>query len=345
MSHLVGRAAQALLPPPLYRLLTQENLGDIARSAAARRRWLRALFLECAGRFVPALGVDDHRGNRYYFSPTDLAIGRSVFLYGQFDASMLANALTVLAERGTVPTSFVDIGANIGTTTIELLSRFPEATAVAFEPDPVNFALLAQNVLANGLGRRVTIHQLALSDVDGPVEMERSADNPGDHRVRVGGVTSSGRFDESHRATFVVDARRLDTLCDQGLLSIDADTMVCLDVQGHEAQVLSGGTCIFLAGAPIALEFWPYGLDRAGGYERLLELFEDCSAIFDISRSIERLRYADVARLRAHLEDEVPDYTDLLALPNRSDGGTRNTAARGRERRSVTKGRDEHRPG
>src|SRR5919206_538386 len=54
-----------------------------------------------------------------------------------------------------------DIGANIGVTTIELLSRLPGATSVAFEPEPANLDLLAHNVLANGLQDRVTTHGLA----------------------------------------------------------------------------------------------------------------------------------------------------------------------------------------
>ncbi len=60
----------------------------------------------------------------------------------------------------------LDIGANIGTTTIEWMSRFPQATGYAFEPGRDNARMLRHNVAVNGLGDRVRVEEVALSDTE-----------------------------------------------------------------------------------------------------------------------------------------------------------------------------------
>src|SRR3954451_25161459 len=150
----------------------------------AIRRWQQERFLDNAKRFTPALGVDDDRGNRFYIRSDDLFVGGQIFMNGTYETEKVA-VIDLLAERGFVIDQILDVGANIGTTTIEFLTRDPELRAAAFEPEPVNFNLLRQNVIANGLDDRVTLHQVALSAEDGEVDFEIAADNPGDHRVRV----------------------------------------------------------------------------------------------------------------------------------------------------------------
>ena len=50
---------------------------------------------------------------------------------------------------GTAPAAIVDVGASIGDFALWAGRRFPEATVLAFEPNPRWFALLAENVRAN----------------------------------------------------------------------------------------------------------------------------------------------------------------------------------------------------
>lgn len=53
------------------------------------------------------------------------------------------------------PVLIVDCGANVGHTSAFLLSRFPQATVIAIEPDPANCALLRRNL--GPYGERVRI--------------------------------------------------------------------------------------------------------------------------------------------------------------------------------------------
>jgi FkbM family methyltransferase len=260
---------------------TCDRINRAMEDRPAILRWQRERFFANAARFTPVIGTDDQRGNRYYVRTDDPWIGRALFLDGNYEAEKLDAALSVLDGLGISPTRVLDIGANIGTTTIELLSRMPDASAVAFEPEPVNFALLSQNVIANGLQDRVALHHLALSDRDGAVELEIATDNPGDHRVRTR-PAQPGQFGESARATCVVPGRRLDALINSGDVAVDASTLVCMDVQGHEGHVLAGGGKLLEARVVITFEFWPYALRRAGRLEEFMARVTSYGTLFDI---------------------------------------------------------------
>jgi FkbM family methyltransferase len=53
----------------------------------------------------------------------------------------------------------VDIGANIGAATVYFLQALPGSTAIVFEPEPLNYDLLATNIRRNGFSSRVTAYQ------------------------------------------------------------------------------------------------------------------------------------------------------------------------------------------
>jgi FkbM family methyltransferase len=67
---------------------------------------------------------------------------------------------TPLSDRVRV---VVDLGANVGLTTLYYARRFPEARFVCVEPDPENMRLLRGNVAS--LGEQVLVLEAAVSDV------------------------------------------------------------------------------------------------------------------------------------------------------------------------------------
>jgi FkbM family methyltransferase len=213
----------------------------------------------------------DTDGLRLFVSTADQTLSKGLFCYRdvpQRDAELafaVLRSLPAAARRlngGTV----LEVGANIGSHTVEFLARYGAGHVIAIEPDPGNFALLTHNVVENDLSERVTLLQLAASDHDGVVELELSPDNAGDHRVRVAG---SG---DGTRTTVSVRAVALDSLSEAGQLDVDALALVWMDVQGHEAHVLRGAHRLLASGAPIVMEYWPGGLRRSGSLEALHEL-------------------------------------------------------------------------
>ena len=222
----------------------------------------RARFFDLAAHFTPAVAVDQD-GLRVWLSTRDKMPGRLIFARGVPERATLARACELIADRRA---TFVDVGAHIGTTTLAALRWHGFSRAVCFEPDPANLAWLGQNIMTNRLSDRVQIVPSAVSDGPAKVSFERAPLNTGDGRVRVG-APRAGQFDEHLRDVVEVSATTLDDH-----VAPSEASLVWIDAQGHEAHVLRGARRLMRAGVPIVLELWPYGLERMGGLEPLVEL-------------------------------------------------------------------------
>ncbi|HVM18185.1 MAG TPA: FkbM family methyltransferase [Gaiellaceae bacterium] len=175
----------------------------------------------------------------------------SLFLlrHGVYEPTMTR----LIEERVRAGDVVVDVGANIGYHTL-LFARLvgPEGRVVAFEPDEENFAVLAENVRANGYAN-VELVRAAVADRSGTVALRRSSDNSGDHRIFAA---------DEERETVEVPCVTLDEHLGDAV-RVD---VVKVDVQGAEAAVLRGMRGV-LARSPvraILTEVWPQGLAAAG---------------------------------------------------------------------------------
>src|SRR5207248_5481519 len=114
----------------------------------------------------------------------------------------------------------------------------------------------------------------AASDENGYVEMEMSPHNAADNRVRVG-TARPGDLGEDQWTTTRVAARTVDSIMDEHGVTAEEVGLVWIDVQGFEGHVLTGATKIVTSAIPVVLEWWPYGLRRSGGLDRLCQVIED----------------------------------------------------------------------
>lgn len=169
-------------------------------------------------------------------------------------------ARACFADRNTG--SYIDLGANIGMTTIPV-ARLGTVDCIAVEPGPEMFAYLHRNVQRNGVAARVTLHQAAVTAVDGPVSFELGRDNKGDNRVRASAPKGPDLYDEGMRQTLTVPGRRLDRLIDASTL--DGFCVVKMDIQGAEPQAFATGAGVFARADVLLAEYWPYGIERLGG--------------------------------------------------------------------------------
>lgn len=156
--------------------------------------------------------------------------------------------------------TYLDVGANIGLTTIPI-ARNAEVLCVAFEPEPKNYRYLEHNIRRNCVHDNVAILNFALFDRRTSIDFELSAQNPGDHRIRL--VTAQGAYGEQTRDVIQVVANRLDAIIDQERLR--APLGVKIDAQGSECQIFAGGQTILSRAELLAFEYWPYGIERIGG--------------------------------------------------------------------------------
>jgi len=271
------------------------NLARVLRNREGERtEALRVHVYRQARRVTPLLGVEAE-GLRYIVSTREASgVSYSTFVNGgRYEAGLMDRLLDELRKRGHMDSlqgrTVLELGANIGTETVAMLARYGAARVIAVEPDAENARLLRANLALNDVADRAHVLQLAVSDADGTVVLERSEENWGDHRVRVADPQGTAVIGEDVRATVEVTSRTVDALAAEGVLDLAAVDLVWMDVQGHEGHVLAGAQRLADARIPVLTEYWPYGLERAGGLDR----FHDLVAA----------RYADVVDLRADTQD------------------------------------------
>jgi FkbM family methyltransferase len=302
-----------------------KNLVRLLRNTdGARREAFRTHVFHQAGRVTPFLGVE-HDGVRYVLSTRESGgVAFPTFIFGFFDEEVVGRMRQALSLHAGIATldglTVLDVGANIGTETVSLLMRHGVERVIAIEPDPENVRFLKANLALNGVDDRVTIRQIALSDVDGTVELERSESNWGDHRIRVNQPAGRDLRGESQRASAEVPACRLDTLVDTGEINVDDLDLVWMDAQGHEGHILAGAGSLAASRIPIVTEYWPYGLRRAGGLERFHALVKQhYDVVVDLREphvALDAGRVSELAdRYVAENGDPFAAHTDVLLLP------------------------------
>ncbi|MGH9121170.1 MAG: FkbM family methyltransferase, partial [Acidimicrobiales bacterium] len=120
-------------------------------------------------RQVTPVAMVEGDGMRYLVR-TDDVLGLRLWVSRHFEQDLMASALEFAG--GVEGRTFVDVGANLGTSTIPALKVFGADRVVAFEPMPSNCELLRCNLVLNGVEDRVDVHQVAVSDHDGTELME-----------------------------------------------------------------------------------------------------------------------------------------------------------------------------
>ena len=268
-------------------------------TAEGRDRLRRAWFWKEASRYTEAIVSRDRQGNRVVLKTSDPWVCRDTFLDGAHDRENIDNLIRALHDRGIVPAQIIDVGAHVGTSTLELLSAYPRATAISIEPDPDNYRLLRQNIIANGLEDRAQTVNVAVGDTHGTVDLTVSDTNSGDHRVA----------SPAPGPKINVPIRRLDELAQP-----DKTTLLWVDVQGYEGHVFRGAPN-FLA-CPAFVEFWPFRLQEVDGYTAFAEAVDCYSIVLDARDSLRPVHDLNQLATRILSSSEYIDgYTDLLLLP------------------------------
>jgi FkbM family methyltransferase len=203
----------------------------------------------------------------------------------------------------------LDIGANIGTTSIPLVVLGDFQQVYAAEPEPANFACLVQNTIANGLEGLVLPDCVAIGSSNGERTFLR-APRIGGHRL-----ATNGDMELHPELMMTVPCRTLDSWIASLGIDLDAIAYIKCDVQGWEPHVLAGAAAALAAQHIVwEVEVSPKHLTEAGSSVRdLCELLRrHFSRHIDVGRSDARPR--PISELEASLDD-VPQarrYTNLL---------------------------------
>ncbi len=131
---------------------------------------------------------------------------------------------------------FLDIGANIGSYSV-LASKVCQARSIAFEPDPETAKWLRRNVAGNDLQASAVVHETALGARNGEIAFT------------VGLDTTNHVAASADTRVRMVRVQRLDDIPNAA-----NPTLMKLDVEGFEEQVLLGASRVLASPSLLAVQ-------------------------------------------------------------------------------------------
>ncbi len=250
----------------------------------------------------------------YVVHTSDNGTSREVFRSGQLDLEKFARVMELLPpEILTNRRVLLDIGANLGTICIPLVAAEHFKRAIAVEPDPLNLRLLRTNIAFNELHDRIDVLNRAVAETDDrTLSLERSPVNTGDHRISVS--TEPGQQREEERDRIEVKSITIDAIVKADATNADK-MLIWMDVQGYEGWALAGAPQTLAQTPPLVLEFWPYGMQRAGSFDAMLQALKPYGCFVDLADANAVRRGIDELPALYREIGESGDYTDLLLMP------------------------------
>jgi len=252
------------------------------------------------------------------FDSKDNVIGKQIFFRRYWDVEEVKDTVQLLVDNGYIDTHkpgiALNIGANIGLIVLAQIRHTIFEHAIAFEPVPSNYEILVKNIAQNGYSEDVECLQMALSSEDGEIEMELSGDNFGDHRVR--SSDKKGDFGEDKREIVKVKVGRLDSLITQGRFENEQPGLIWVDIQGHEGDFFKGAMEVITRyHVPVASEFWPYGIKRAGwSSEQFCELISSLFTHYLDPKGENKFCSTDSFSSMFEKYTGPKDYTDIILV-------------------------------
>jgi FkbM family methyltransferase len=121
---------------------------------------------------------------------------------------------------------FFDIGANVGSYTL-LASGATKCKTLCFEPSPVTFSILSQNIKLNKLLTKAKAHNLAIGNETGYLNFTENED-----------TTNHVVTDLDATPSTTIEVKKLDDF------SEESPALLKLDVEGFETEVLNGARTV-----------------------------------------------------------------------------------------------------
>jgi FkbM family methyltransferase len=204
-------------------------------------------------------------GSTIHLKPEDRTITPLLIANGSYEESETETCKKFIKPGMTV----IDIGANIGYFSC-LFARLVGSggKVISFEPEPDNFKWLNKNIQENHYSC-IEANNLALADKEGSLDL---------YVGEVSQTTSSFIEDnivyENHVDKVPVKTAKLDDFLEQQ--AVDSVDFIKIDVQGFEETVFRGAQkTLSSAHISMIMEFWPYGLKKAGtNVDQLLSTLE-----------------------------------------------------------------------
>jgi len=179
----------------------------------------------------------------------DKVVSKHLYLNGSFSIDVLENVLSILKKKKSLDV-LIDVGANIGSTTIPALVRGYFKNAVCIEPDIDNYNILLANIYLNKLDiNKVKTFNFAVGSKDNEkLLFKKSKNNSGDHRI-----VSKNNLKNIN----LIKSYKLDTIIHESNTKISKNCLIWMDAQGYEPKIIVGSKKIVSLGIPMVIEIMP----------------------------------------------------------------------------------------
>lgn len=202
-------------------------------------------------------------------------ISELLYVNREFELDLMSNVVKFLQKEGKLFASqkgtVLDIGANIGVTSIGMLHNGWFENAIAIEAEPNNCALLEKNIIQNKLSDKIEVLPYAVSDNKKIIEFELSQNNFGGHAVRMSfnkqahDLTANELYNESSRQVIKINSDKIDHLLKNICKNFQQNiALIWIDVEGHEGYVFQGAKELLSNDIPVVAEIYPYLILRSG---------------------------------------------------------------------------------
>jgi FkbM family methyltransferase len=161
------------------------------------------------------------------------------------------------AERFGAVNTIVDLGANIGLTSLFFAAMFPAARIICVEPDPENFELLRQNCYLNGFQWTCLKCAIGPATTAATLLIDRYANR---HRVTTQGMPSGAAI-----RVAMLDMDDLIEKCD-----VDTIDVLKVDIEGGEEELFATSSSWISCVRFIIAEFHPSLVDYKGTVESIV---------------------------------------------------------------------------
>ena len=200
----------------------------------------------------------------------------------------------------------LDLGANIGYYTLLFAKIVGDSGRVyAFEPDPVNFALLKKNVEVNNYNNVVLV-QKAVSNKSEKSKLYLCEGNLADHRIY---DTHNGR------KSIQIETTKLDDFFNDKNIRFD---FIKMDIEGAEGGAVQGMRNILKRSKNIKIitEFYPEALEGfgIGAREYLNLLLRHNFKFFMLDEKEKKIREISAPKLLKEYPKENRKFTNLLCI-------------------------------
>ena len=195
------------------------------------------------------------RYGTFSYLPTDIYIGRSLSVYGEYSEDEVAFLCSLLKPGDTV----VEVGANIGAITVPMAKQIGESGKLhAVEPQPRLNHLLRRNVDECGVGTIVHVHECAFGA------------NPGVVYCGMPDYERPGNFGAFELGRPLADGGTAITINTVDGLGLDRCFLLKIDAEGGEVGVIEGARRTIAACRPLLY----VENDRESRSRSLIELIE-----------------------------------------------------------------------